>query len=234
MFERIRKALGRDAKPATPASSRGHSSLPDATDPVSEWASTQGMAFTPAGGSGFQLQGRCGGKPLRIEVGRSSRRYISGEELRGRAELGIDPDVLVVLMNRPLKDALEKQAYALYTDTLQTSVDPNLPEEMRLLAMHEEVGWDSLPRPFWTRYALVADKRDNAQAWLDPSLVQQLMDWPAPAPAAHVPFMLLLLRGKAYLRMQHGPQLHMPTLQHASAIFTSACESALGAFPARD
>ena len=39
--------------------------------------------------------------------------------------------------------------------------------------------------------------RANAQAWLDPALAQQLLDWPAPAPAAHVPFMLLVLRGKA-------------------------------------
>jgi hypothetical protein len=231
MFERIRKAFARDAQPAARSAAPDTAASASAFAPVSEWASTQGMSFnSPAAGTGFQLEGRCGGKPLRLELGRSSRKYILGEELRGRAELGIDPDVLVVLLNRPLKDALEKQAYALFTDTLQTSVDPNLPEEMRLLAMHEEVGWDSLPRAFWSRYALVSDSREHAQAWLDPTLAQQLMEWPAPAPSSTVPFMLLLLRGKAYLRMQHGPQLHMPTLQHAASVFTSACESALGAF----
>ena len=232
MFERIRKAFVRDAQPALRAQDGGASS--SAFAPVSEWASTQGMAFSsPSAGSGFQLNGRCGGKPMRLEVGRSSRKYIAGEELRGRAELGIDPDVLVVLLSRPLKESLEKQAYALFTDTLQTSIDPNLPEEMRLLAMHQEVGWDSLPRPFWDRYAVVADRREDAQAWIDPTLAQQLMAWPAPAPEPTVPFMLLLLRGKAYLRMQHGRQLHLPTLQHASAVFNSACESALGAFGPR-
>jgi len=36
----------------------------------------------------------------------------------------------------------------------------------------------------------------------------------------------MLLRGKAYLRMQYTPA-NMPTLEHAAIIFTSACESAL-------
>ncbi|TFZ09025.1 hypothetical protein EZ216_03880 [Ramlibacter humi] len=188
------------------------------------------MSYTPAA-SGFSVDGKVGGKPWKLEWGRASRKYIKGEELRARAELGVNPDVLVVLMSRPLKEALEKQAYALYTDTLQTSVDPNLPEEMRILAMYQEVGWETMSRVFWSRYALVADDREHAQAWLDPNLARQLMEWPAPAPGAEVPFMLMLLRGKAYLRMQQGP-LHMPTLQHAVQVFNAACETALGAFRA--
>jgi hypothetical protein len=58
-----------------------------------------------------------------------------------------------------------------------------------------------------------------------------MMDWPDPAPTAEVPFMILLLRGKAYLRMEYTPA-NVATLQHASVIFTRACESALSAFPA--
>ncbi len=229
MFDRIRKALSREAKPEAPADTPPPSGA-SAFAPVSEWAPSQGLSYASQP-QGFTLQGEVGGKPMRVEVGRSSRKYIQGDELRCRAELGVDPDVLVVLMNRPLKDALEKQAYSLYTDTLQTSVDPNLPEEMRLLAMYEEVGWDTMPRVFWTRYSVVADEREHAQAWIDAVLGKQLMEWPAPAPALDNPFILLLLRGKAYLRMQHAPMLHMPTLQHATAIFTAACEKALGAFP---
>ncbi|WP_255481731.1 hypothetical protein [Ramlibacter pinisoli] len=229
MFDRLKKVLGKDSKAVKPSATVPAASAA-ALDPVSEWAATQGFHFSsqPAGAA-FAVQGRVGGKPWRMEVGRPSRKYIRGDELRGRAELGLDPQVLVVLMNRPLKDALEKQAYALYTDTLQTSIDPNLPEEMRLLAMYEETGWDSIPRPFWSRYSVVSDDRANALAWLDPLLAQQLMEWPAPAPAADVPFMLLLLRGKVYLRMQASAG-HMPALQHAAAIFTTACENALGAF----
>ena len=38
--------------------------------------------------------------------------------------------------------------------------------------------------------------------------------------------MILLLNGKAYLRMEYTPADFL-TLQHAALIFTSACESAL-------
>lgn len=231
MFERLRKAFSREAAPTPTATAVPAAADASAYAPVAEWAAVQGWEFTSQAG-GFLMQGKVGGQPCRLEVGRSSRKYIQGEELRGRADLGIDPDVMIVLVNRPLKDALVKQAYSLFTDTLQTSVDPNLPEEMRLLSMYEEVGWDSMPRVFWTRYSVVPDARERAQAWLDASLGKQLLEWPAPAPAADQPFMLQLLRGKAYLRMHQG-MLHMPTLQHAAAVFATACENALGAFPGK-
>ena len=73
---------------------------------------------------------------------------------------------------------------------------------------------------------MLADKRSHALAWLDQNLAALLMSWPEPAPDAQVPFVLMLLRGKCYLRMQYAPA-NMPTLQHAVQIFTSACGSAL-------
>lgn len=229
MFDRIRKVFSRgdDAAPAPAAPV----AVPPAADPVSEWAATQGFTFsTEVAGAAFALQGRVGGKPWRMEVGRPSRRYVQGGELRARAELDIDPEVLLMVMNRPLRDELVKQAYATYTESLQTSIDRSLPEEMRLLAMHDEVGWDSLPPAFWARWSLVAEDRAHALAWLDPRLAGQLQDWPAPGLGAEVPFMLMVLRGKAYLRMQHGAQ-QFPALQHAATVFTTACGNALGAFP---
>ncbi|HYF19534.1 MAG TPA: hypothetical protein VEA40_16840, partial [Ramlibacter sp.] len=124
MFDRIKKAFARDAKPAAPAAAPA--GVPQARHgQVSEWAATQGMTFMGlASGQGFSLQGQVGGQPWKMELGKPSRKYIVGQELRGRSELGVDPEVLVVLMNRPLKEALEKQAYALFTDSLQTSADP--------------------------------------------------------------------------------------------------------------
>ena len=44
--------------------------------------------------------------------------------------------------------------------------------------------------------------------------------------------MVLLLNGKAYLRMEYTPA-QLDTLQHAARIFTTACESALAAFRRR-
>ena len=132
MFDRIRKALARDAAAASaPAEATTSPSL----SPVSEWAATQGLGFSQTGQASFGLDGHVRGRPWRLEVGRPSRKYIQGEELRVRAELGVDPDVVVLLMNRPLKALLEKQAYSMYTDGLQTSVNASLPEEMRWLAV---------------------------------------------------------------------------------------------------
>jgi hypothetical protein len=225
MFERIKKALSGQPKEAGQV---GGPSSQMAYGPVSEWAATQGFGFSAEGaGHDFALKGKVGNKTWRMEVGKPTRNYIRGEELRARAELGINEDVAVLIMNRPLKESLEKKAYSMYTDSLQTTADPNLPEEMRWLSMYEEVGWDSLPREFWTRYAVLADRRENALAWIDPQLARQMLDWPDPAPPADVPFMVLLLRGKAYLRMEYFPA-DLSTLQHAAAIFTSACDAAIG------
>jgi len=229
MFDRIKKAFSRDAidraETPGPVSQMAHG-------PVSEWATTKGFGFAVDGtGHGVSLDGKVRGKPWRLQVGKPSRDYIRGEELRARADLGIDEDVAVLVMNRTLKEALEKRAYRMYTDTLQTQSDPSLPEEMRWLAMNDEVGWDSLPKPFWDRYAILTDNRAKAMAWVEPGLAAMMTDWPHPAPTAEVPMLFLLLRGKAYLRMEYS-STDMPTLQHASAVFTRLCESALNALPA--
>ena len=221
MFERIKKALGRSG--VAPASSGL------ATGPVSEWAATQGFSISIDDGRNIALEGAVGGRPWKLVLGRPTRNYIFGEEVRGRAELGIDESVSVVVMNRALKESLEKRAYEMYTNQLQTSVDSRLPEEMRWLAMFEEFGWSSLPEAFWTRLAILSDRRESALAWIDPRLAQLMMEWPAPAPSPEVPFLVLLLNGKAYLRMEYTPP-ELATLQHAAQIFTSACESALAAF----
>ncbi|MDI1273905.1 hypothetical protein [Polaromonas sp.] len=218
MFERLKKVFVRsEAQP--PVAAR-----PDA---VSEWAGTHGFSYASQDkGAGFVLTGKVKGKGWKLESGAASRDYIAGEELRARAALDINEDVAVLIMNRPLKESLEKRAYAIYTDTLQTTADPSLPEEMRWLAMYEEFGWSSLVPEFWERYTVLADRRENALAWLDSNLAELLLHWPEPGPDMQTPFILMLLRGKAYLRMQYSPP-SIATLQHAAIVYTSACESAL-------
>lgn len=223
MFDRLKKVFHTPEKPAAGPAARES----DPTDPISEWANTRGLSYTGFGeGKGFAMTGQIAGKPWKLERGKSSRDYIRGEELRARAELKVNDEASVLIMNRPLKEALEKKAYQMYTDTLQTTADPSLPEEMRWLAMYPEVGWDSIGKPFWARYSVLADQREHALAMVDPALAKLLMSWPEPAPDDQVPFMLMLLRGKAYLRMQYTPA-DMPTLEHAALLFTSACESAV-------
>jgi len=220
MFDRIKKAFGKEAK-AEASPSVLHAG------PVSEWAATRGFGFSVDDtGQNIALEGKVGGRPWRLQLGRPSRNYIFGEEVRARAELGVDESVAVLVMNRPLKEALEKRAYDIYTNSVQTSVDSAMPEEMRWLAMYDEVGWDSLPGEFWSRLSVLTDNRESALALLDPDLASLMMTWPAPGPSSEVPFMVLLLNGKAYLRMEYTPT-DLPTLQHAALIFTSACEAAM-------
>ena len=231
MFDRIKKAFSKEAKePLEPEPASPDSQLSQG-GPVSEWASTKGFAFSVDGsGHGMALEGKVGGKPWRLQLGRPTRDYILGAEVRARAELGIQDDVAVLVMNRPLKELLEKKAYEIFTDQLRTSVDSSMPEELRWLSMFKEVGWEALPRDFWARYSVLTDRREDAVAWVDAALARLLMDWPASATSPEVPFMVLLLRGKAYLRMEYTPA-DLTTLQHAALIFTTACEAALdGAF----
>ena len=227
MFDRIKKALARTApEPARPG---GEPREPLAADDrVSEWAVTQGLSFSADRTGTVTMEGKVQGRRWRLERGRPTRDYVVGHELRGRAELALHEDVAAMVMNRSLKEALESRAFEQSTDQLQTAIDSSLPQEVRWLAMFDEFAWEGPPAAFWDRYAVVAERRETAQGWIDPALAQLLLDWPAPGPSTEVPFTLLLLRGRAYLRMEYRPA-NLPTLQHAALVFTSACESALRA-----
>ena len=224
MFDRLKRAFSRDATADTGAHAQSIGSA-HAQNQVSEWAGLQGLAYSSRGeGRGFVLDGQVRGKPWRMERGKPSRDFIRGEELRARAELGVRDDVAVLIMNRHLKEELEKRAFAIYTDSLQTTVDPQLPEEMRWLAMYEEVGWDTLSMPFWKNYAILSDQKDDAMAWITPQMCEMLMNWPLQDPTR--PMIMMLLRGKAYLRMLHVPD-NQAMVEHASAVFICACEAAV-------
>ena len=225
MFDRLRKAFQRGTRER-----EGPASTQSPPDPVSEWAASRGMSFSMAPlGHTAMMQGEVGGHPWRMELGKPNRDYIAGEELRARAELDLFDELGAMIINRPLKDALERRAYSMITDTLQTTADARLPEEMRWLAMYDEIGWEDAPPRFWDSYAVLAGRREHALAWVDGALIDLILGWPAPAPGPQVPFLVSLVRGKCYLRMQYQPAV-TSTLDHATQVFTAACESALGAF----
>ena len=228
MFDRLKKALTRE--PVAPA---GQPSLaaPGAFDDMLAWGLEWGLKEAqPKDSKIFAMTGYLVQKPWRLECGRSSRDYIRGDELRAKAEVNVDDNAAVLIMNRPLKEALEKSAYAMYTDTLQTTADPSLPEEMRWLAMYPEAEWPGRPRPFTDRYVALSDRLEHAVAWIDQELINLLIAWPKPSPDDQVPFILMLLRGKAYLRMQFNVG-DVKTLEHATKILTKACSSAVAKLP---
>lgn len=221
MFERLKKVFVPEKLDFQPA---------PIVNAVSEWAATQGLSYSgSADGQRFTLNGVVGNRPLKLELGGSTRDFIHGDELLARAELKVNEDAAIFVINRPLKNALDARAYCIYTDTLQTRADPSLPEEMRWMALYGEVGWDSLPKVFWTRYSVLADRREQAMDWIGPKLAAMLVSWPAPGAEPALPFIMMLLRGKAYLRMQYTSG-DMATLAHATAVFCNACESALASF----
>ena len=228
MFDRLKKTLSKEDSPPALSSAMGMD------DQTIIWGAANGLQAAPTkDGKGFSMAGTTSGKPWTLECGRSSRDYIRGDELRAKAELGVNDEVVALIMNRPLKNALESRAYEMYTDTLQTTADPSLPEEMRWLAMYPEAEWSGMPRPFWNRYVALSDQLEHAVAWIDEDLMSMLVSWPQPGPDDQVPFILMLLRGKAYLRMQYTPG-DMLTLEHATKIFAKACSSAVATLAPRN
>ncbi len=217
MFSRLRQLFSDTDKPEAAAAPQGLGQKMAA-----EWAKQSGMKFTAAAnGRSYMIEGEVDDRSFRLECGQPTREFIHGEEIRIRGDISISQDVSVLIMNRPLKVSLDSQAYSLYTDSLQTTVGAELPEEMRWLSMYQEVGWESVPRSFWERYSVIADQKENALVWLDAELAQALMHWPDPGPSAEVPFILMLAHGRSYLRMEHNPA-DLPTMQHALDIFKLA------------
>jgi hypothetical protein len=226
MFDRIRKAFSKQPY----EDGQGLDSLAQTSEmshgPVSQWAATQGFEFWAQGlGQSFAVRGQVGGKAWQLELGPPSRSYVVGEELRARADLGLAGDTAVVVMSRQLKESIQLQA------KLPAMPGLELGEEADWLARFPEVRWDGAPEPLWSRFAVLADRQQDAAAWLEPELLRQLLTWPLPGVTPDVPFLLLFLRGKVTLRMEYRPS-DLPTLHHAAAIFTNACESALARFPA--
>lgn len=224
MFDRFKKiGAGGDKGQRQPESAA-------AANAVSIWAVEQGFTYRlPAGGEGFCLSGSADGKPWKIERSVASRDFMQGDELRARAELNVLGGAAVVVMNRSLKELLEKRVYKIYTDPVQTMAEPSLSEEMRWLALYPEFVWKALPDAFWRRYSVLASTDSDAAVLVSGSMAQLLMRLEASDPDAEVPFMLMLLRGKIYLRMQYTPA-ELETLQHVSTIFLGACASAVAGF----
>lgn len=241
MFQRLKKVLSQEkasgAEAARNAAVRMNAGL-DGGTPAEEnrlEINTKSGEASGAWQMGSAVRGVLRDKPWKLERAAASRDYISGEEVRGRADIAVDPEVSIIIMNRALKELLEKRAYALYTDSVETEASPTLMEEMRWLALYPQVGWESLSDSFWHRYAVITGHRAQAMRWVTPGLASLLTSWPEPALDAEVPFILMVMRGKIHLRMQLTPA-DSNTLEHISQVFTTAAQSALDVFsdqPAR-
>ncbi len=233
MFDRLKKALGRQS--AAPESSKPEPSSVMSSQ-LSQWASVQGYEVTESSGgllgrrgSHFSLTGRVGAKKWRLESGRPSRSFIEGLELRARADLGLPDDLAVMVLNRALKESLEKRAFAAYTDSLQTVQDAELGEEVRWVTSYSEVSSPDWELAFTQHMAVLAAEPAQALRWLDATLMHDLLHWPSDLVMAQSPLVLQISRGKLSLRMQYSSG-DIPALEHAVKVLVWASESALSAF----
>lgn len=189
---------------------RGH--LPaDAWGPVRDWARARGAVLKPVREpAGFVIESIGAGADIRLEWGASQRRYLGRQELRLRAETGVDPGTYALLMPRALLEGLEREVYAQYTEGVQTRLDDQTPEEMRWLAMSPRLSATQLG-PLRTGFAAISNAPHWMSAWLDGPVQAQLLEWeslppggadaPGAAALAGRPlFALLAYRGQLVLR----------------------------------
>lgn len=217
MFDRLKNALTRRQEAGI------------RLQPLAQWAEDSGLQYSPLPGDSWALHGEWGGLPVRIECAAPSRPFIKGAELMARMDLGLVDAGGVVVMNRLLKHHLEQWAgelYSQYTDALQTTAQ-QVPEEVRWLATYRDAGWSGLDQRFWARYAVLTNALEFAREWIDPEGLERLMHWPEGTLAPHTPLMLMLLKGKAYMRLQLDHGRDTRTALHALNLFRHFGEQAL-------
>ena len=201
---------------------------PDEPDwrPVQGWAEHRGLQLKRTRDRlGFVVDAVPQGGAWRLEWGPPQRSYLLGHELRLRAELGLPAELQMLLMSRPLMEALERQTFERYTEQLQTQIDTSTPEEMRWLAMLPKVTL-SAPREFRQRFGAVALIPRAAAGWIDGELAECLWRASLGPLAGELPLVLMTLRGRLYLRLQLAtPQVE--AIESAVGVFESAVAQAV-------
>ena len=169
---------------------------------AADWARQRGAVFKRARDKqGFVIDGVKDGRAWRLEWGPPQRSYIEGRELRLRMELGLPPDLQMLVMSRPLMETLERQTFERYTEQMQTQIDVATPEEMRWLAMLPKAAL-AVAKDLKSRFGAVAMAPRFGSAWVEGALAERLAQAAAGPLAAQPPFVLMTLRGRIYLRTQ--------------------------------
>jgi hypothetical protein len=193
---------------------------------IADWARRRGLGFKRVRGEdGFVVDGMLEGKPWRLEWGPPQRDYIFDHELRLRMELALPADMQMLLLSRPLMDALERQTYELFTDSVQTQMGSATPEEMRWLVMFPKIDLSAL-RALQGRFGAVASVPASGREWIDGALANLVGAELGGVLNGDPPFVLMTLRSRAYLRLQ----LATPTpeaLAAALGLFETAVAQAL-------
>ena len=195
-------------------------------DAIEVWATKSGMRHRrDDGGIRFAIEAPCAGHTLRMEWGPSQRSYIAGDELRIRLDLNLPGGLQVLAMTRPLMERLEHETFERYTQEAQTIIDMSHPEEMRWLAMFPKIDL-SFDKVLQSRFGVLGVNTVLGMAWINGPLGEQLAKSTQNLLASDVPFVLMALRGKLYLRLQLA-QPDPESLSQCLSVFDAAVQSAL-------
>jgi len=164
-----------------------------------QWAANAGHRFAPGrGGEGFVIETHAAGAGCRIEWGPSQRNYIAGQELRVRADVGPATDLQMLAATRELMTRLEHEVFEQFTESNQTRIDDDTPEEMRWVVLYPQLPAKVLGA-LRTRFGLLSNRPRASSLWLEEGLAGPLAAcsaWHDPA----APMVLVVQRGRFVLR----------------------------------
>lgn len=193
---------------------------------VAEWAAAHHHHFKRTrDGQGFVVDASFEGQPWRLEWGPSQRPYIEGHELRLRMELLLPPGLQMLVLNRVLLESLENESFERYTEVNQTQVDVSTSEEMRWVALFAASDL-AAHRSLKPHFAALSRSPAHVEAWLQGALAAALTRTMAAAMKPELPFVLMTLRGRVYLRTalaQPAPAV----LDAMASLFAVGCAEAL-------
>ena len=199
----------------------GHGGHPEDWGGITPWVESRQFTFRSVHNEGFVVDGRLGSAPWRLEWGPSQRPYIQGQELRIRAELGLNADLQLVVMNRVLQEQMEKDVFDQYVEGVQTRIDNQTPPEMRWLVMFPKLAGAEMPE-LRERFMALSSGKTWLLQWLQGPLTQALA---AVSADPTTPVVLMIGRGRLMLRTAL-PEVDLAALQAWLRLFESAMREA--------
>ena len=210
MLDSLKRWLG-----SGPAEVHGHADL-------AAWA--QSRQWTLRGVreiDGFVIDGQAGTTPWRLEWGPSQRPYVTGQELRIRADLDVPRDLQALILNRELMESMEKAVFDQYVEGVQTRIDTTTPPEMRWLVMFPKLSGAEL-RSLRDGYSAIASIKPWLQQWLAGSLSPALAALPS---SVERPLVLMVGRRRLSLRTALA-QADVPGIEAWLRLFECALHEA--------
>ncbi len=168
-------------------------------DVLESWAAQRQFGFRRVSDDGGAvIEGRNGSHNWRLEWGPAQRRWVRGFELRLRAELEFGGELQLLVMNRQLQEAMEREVFEQYVEGVQTRIDDQTPPEMRWLVMFPKLrGADAAPLK--DEFVAVGNHKSWLVRWVDGPLGTALCQ--KTLPADH-PLVLMIGRGRVVMRTE--------------------------------